>query len=298
MSAGRGVWYEWFPPHGGTPVVFGAGLQMRIVKMTGLSQSRASVATARAPGQYGETMTDVTIAGRVIGFTAVVECRGLAAALVVRDTLVRAFSVIPRGPVAPQAEGTLRVHREDYGLPTLDIVGIPRDSPQIEQEGPNYLSVDVDIECPYPYFMATSDTELTLESAGGFVFPIEFPFDIPTYNITQEIVNPGNVPAPVVMRLYGAATNPRLKNVTTGETMQVNGDIPAGQYVEIDTRFGRKDAALVNSLGVRQPAIAMLSLPNLDFWWLRPGVNVITFEADSNTSGRATLAYRARYSGL
>ena len=50
--------------------------------------------------------------------------------------------------------------------------------------------------------------------------------------------------------------------------------------------------------GARVPAMDRINLAKPDFWSLRPGLNLVTFEADVNVSGRAELYWRQRQSGF
>ena len=67
----------------------------------------------------------------------------------------------------------------------------------------------------------------------------------------------------------------------------------------MSTAFGDKRVELVViATGARAPVMDRINLAKPDFWSLRPGLNVVTFEADVNVSGRAELYWRQRQSGF
>jgi hypothetical protein len=55
---------------------------------------------------------------------------------------------------------------------------------------------------------------------------------------------------------------------------------------------------VVIATGARTAVMDRINLAKPDFWALRPGLNVVTFEADVNVSGRAELYWRQRQSGF
>ena len=64
-------------------------------------------------------------------------------------------------------------------------------------------------------------------------------------NVVVEVANLGDVDAPVTARLYGDVTTARIRNLTTGEALEITGNIAATEYVEVSTAFGDKRVELV-----------------------------------------------------
>jgi hypothetical protein len=158
---------------------------------------------------------------------------------------------------------------------------------------------DIEWLAPEPYWRAVADIQVLFTGAGGFGFAVTFPLEMTSNNVQVEIANDGDVDAPVTARLYGDATTTRIRNLTTGEELEITGHIAAGEYVEVSTAFGDKRVELVViGTGVRTPAMDRINLAKPDFWSLRPGLNLVTFEADVNVSGRAELYWRQRQSGF
>jgi hypothetical protein len=289
--------FLWYPPSGEAPMEWGPEYPWRLHDFEGLENTLSDLATIKSPSQLGETAVDITVPPRVIS----VALRDIAESMEDyyehRRSLIRALTQrIPRGNSLPVL-GVLRVLRED--LPPLDIDASPRSSPQLSPMSTGFPGAlaDVELLCPYPYLRDVADSAITLEQDGGLEFPLEFPFESLSNNVEQTIVNEGDVDAPMLVRLYGDVTTVTMTNVTTGEAFRITGQIEADQFIEVDTAFGQKRVEL-NDTGVVTNAMHRLDLAMAELWSLQPGANLVRFEADINTSGRATVSWRQRYSGI
>ena len=85
-----------------------------------------------------------------------------------------------------------------------------------------------------------ADTQVLFTGTGGFGFAVEFPLEMTSNNVEVEIANLGDVDAPITARLYGDVTTARIRNLTTGEVLEITGNIAATEYVEVSTAFGDK----------------------------------------------------------
>lgn len=127
-------------------------------------------------------------------------------------------------------------------------------------------------------------------SGGGLTFPAAAPFVFGTVvaggNVT--LTNAGTFDSSPVVRIDGPVTNPSLQNVTTGKTLTLTLDVPAGQYVDLD--FDRR-TVLLNGTASRYSALVSTST-----WWdLIPGANEVQFRAVSFGAGTATFTYRSAW---
>lgn len=107
------------------------------------------------------------------------------------------------------------------------------------------------------------------------------------------VTNAGNVTAPLVMRLYGPVTNPRIGNETTGEVLEFDDlTIPEGEYVEIDTAAS---TILLNG----DPALSRFDRVNWavsTLWQLPPGTSVVRYYPETFTvPAQAELRYHDAY---
>lgn len=291
---------EWYPPSGEPPTVFTTGdaAKLRLLQLTGVSENLAEPLGIKSPGQAGQTVVDAVVGSRFPGLRALAQTRSRDELWALRRQLARAFVRPPARLGGAIAHGRLRVVRGG-DQPALELEAIPQNSPQVEPiRGKGLALVDATWLCPYPYWMQVADSFRALESAGGFTWPLTFPLAMETNNIEVEIDNAGDVDAPILARLYGDVTTARIRNITTGEALEITGQILAGEHVEIQTAFGQKKAELVAANGTRTSVMSRVNLALADFWQLRPGVNLVRFEADINVSGRATVHWRERFAGL
>jgi hypothetical protein len=104
-------------------------------------------------------------------------------------------------------------------------------------------------------------------------------------------INNGQVEAPVIIKIVGACTNPRIDNLTTGEYIKFNNlTMTAGQVLEIDTTFGEKKVTLdgVNIFNKLDYAST--------FFNLKLGSNEIEFTDDTgSTTAAIHFIYKEMY---
>lgn len=119
-----------------------------------------------------------------------------------------------------------------------------------------YVPVSVDFKCAdgfvYDDVMKSVTVQLgqaledeNVDDGGGFVFPVTFPTVTlpPTRQQTQVNIG-GDAPAYPIIRFDGPVVNPGF--ITNGWALTLDYTIPAGQFVEIDTRPWRMTALLNN----------------------------------------------------
>jgi len=288
---------EWYPADGSAKVTFTRSWPFKLRDIQGIDATLAQVLSRKNPSQTGATAVDVEVGVRVVPIQLQVAAETEEGLWALRRQLVRALVASPARPGESVALGTLRLLRGD--LPAIELRAVPRNSPQgSKSKGIPLYEADLEFEAPYPYWRDTVDQSVNFaQTDGGFEFELEFPLEMVGNNVEQEVDNMGDVDAPIRVQLHGDCTVARFINVTTGETLEVSGQIEAGDYIEVTTGYGEKDVVLVESDGTRSSAMARLNLDLADFWSLRPGLNTIRFEADTNVSGTARLFWRQRYAG-
>lgn len=296
-----------YPSDSGSPVVFATGRDaaVRLLTLDGIEAVRATPQAIRSPGQAGETAVDVLVGPRVVVAQALVQASDHDALWTLRAAINQAMRKQPVRLGQELALGRLRLELDDRDPLELDV--IPQSVAFLRPPGAvSVIPADFEFYAPNPYWREVEDARLIFETdAGGFEFEVEFPLEMTSNNVEQEVLNEGDVDAPVLIRIYGECDTPRMINVTTGETIQVNGVVPAmgsgdaqAPYLEIDTAFGRKRITYYDGDGEATSAMDDLELSDASFWSLRPGTNVVKFEADSNVSGHAEILWRQRYSGV
>lgn len=102
--------------------------------------------------------------------------------------------------------------------------------------------------------------------------------------------NDGTVLTWPVIKLTGPVTNPRITNVTTDETLELELVVASGDYVLLDT-----DArtVLLNGTASRYSSLAQDST----WWGLQPGDNEVRYEASTTTASTITVTWRSAWLG-
>lgn len=121
--------------------------------------------------------------------------------------------------------------------------------------------------------------------------------DIAVNGAAVNVTNGGDAPTWPKLRIYGAVTNPVLKNNTTGKRVEFdyNGGlvVPDGTYLEIDTRMSQ---AVLASTGASQ--IGALDPLVSEFWQLAVGVNAVELDGSSpGVNAKAVVIWRDGYWG-
>jgi hypothetical protein len=291
---------EWFPADGSDPVRFTTcpTAPLRLLRLEGTEPVAVEPVTIKSPNQPGATAVDVVVPPRVVTLGGLLQSATPAAAWDLRAGLLRSLAQQPTRLGEAYGLGRLRVTLD--GRQPLELRALPRSSSVERPTGTKAIApFDIEWLAPDPYWRATADTQVLFTGAGGFGFAVEFPLEMTSNNVEVEIANLGDVDAPITARLYGDVTTARIRNLTTGEELELSGQINAGEYVEVSTAFGDKRVEqVVIATGARTAVMDRINLAKPDFWALRPGLNVVTFEADVNVSGRAELYWRQRQSGF
>lgn len=289
------VSFKWYPPNGDSPITFGQDDPWKLIRAD-LGSNEGEPQTHKGPGQIGATLRDHLVDPRVIEMQIALIATSDENRWVRRRELYKAMSVRPARHGEDPEKGLLQILRP--GQDTLEVEALPRHSPQFTYRGPLLELVDLEFVAAPMVWKTISDSFTELQQEGGFEWPLEFPLEMVALHVQTEITNAGDMDAPVLLRLYGEITTGRMLNITTDEVIEITGAVAAGDFIEIDTAFGKKSVILETAAGVRSSVMDRLNLAKADFWQLRPGVNTVRFEADSNVSGKATIYYRPRYSGV
>ncbi|MGE0344171.1 MAG: hypothetical protein AB7O86_14025 [Porticoccaceae bacterium] len=157
----------------------------------------------------------------------------------------------------------------------------------------DFATCSVELFAPDPVLYSDTAYEqtTTLPSAGGGLeFDVEFDavFGAVSTGGTIFADNQGTWPADVVIRIDGPAVNPRVENLTTGQTIALSYNLGSGEYLLIDTQ---QRTVLLNGTASRYSALTDAST-----WWrLAPGVNDVTFRATTSTAATMTLSWRSAW---
>lgn len=150
-----------------------------------------------------------------------------------------------------------------------------------------------ELTCPDPRRYGTAKT-LTIElpsTSGGVRFPIRFPLRF-TGTMTSgdaAATNDGNESAPAVVTFTGPLTSPRLTNLLTGQWVQYNDTLAAGEFVVLYLR--NPLVALLQGTALRTGKV---STGGGGTWGIKPGANPLAFRAGGGT-GTAQIDFNDCY---
>lgn len=142
--------------------------------------------------------------------------------------------------------------------------------------------------CPFPLFSQIDDYVKSLEpSTKLFTFPTDFGRLSPVvFGITGQLYNtvinnPGGFSTGVTITINftGNVTNPRIKNLVTGQFVGVNYQFSEGDLLTICTVIGKKSITLEKPSG---ETTNLIKYRNVEMSWLQllPGDNIWAIECE------------------
>ncbi len=152
--------------------------------------------------------------------------------------------------------------------------------------------------CTDPYWLDEEDTLADIKSVrGGFKFPLRLPTTFANVSFYKNVVNKGDVEAPVEIEYIGPATNPRITNETTGEFIQVNMEISEREKLVINTAEGQETVNLITPNGIKD-VYNNIDL-NSTFFKLILGENLIKYSSDvEGAKDRVSIIFSNKYVGV
>lgn len=272
-------------------IVLGYYTNYLINSVDGLGEVDAEVDTVQAPYVDGASYIDTMLSMRSISIEGTFRQLNSPELYTNRRNLQHVFN--PKLGL-----GTLKY--EDEGLVRV-IDAVADGSPAFADRGEEkFQKFQINLLCPDPYWRDPNQVSRALTAYKGyFTLPFKLPFKLGKQGDRTTLINDGDVPAPVSIDLQGPATNPQIRNATTGEFIKINTSIAADEILHIDTtprhkriEIYRGDIAL-NGFGYFDYA------GGATFWQLEPGENDVEYYADSgNRDGVVAVAWSNRYVGI
>jgi len=158
---------------------------------------------------------------------------------------------------------------------------------------PHRLSQKIGVisKAPDPMFYDPIAKSITFQLGGGggsWEFPMSVPWTVGGSSINQSISEnyAGTAPAfPHLIRIVGPITKPVITNTTTGEKLEfVDGvDVNAGDYVDIDLRYGYK--TVIGSNGVYRGS-DLTDDSDLATWHLEPPDGDAEYRSEERRVGK------------
>ncbi|MFE4205357.1 phage tail domain-containing protein [Streptomyces goshikiensis] len=132
-------------------------------------------------------------------------------------------------------------------------------------------------------------------SEPGLSWPMGWPlnFGTPGSSGALVVVNAGDAESHPVVEFRGPVTTPALTNISTGDVLEYDIPLAAGDVLSVDTRAG---TVLLNRGASRLYSATKRSVPEQTFT-LAPGVTNFAFRAgpDSEPTATATVRHRPAY---
>jgi len=264
----------------------------------GFATNPATPELRQAPGQPGETPRSVTVRARVVTFSVAADCGSVAERVARSRELGTAFASTETPVGGVPTLGSLRLDRHDDS-PVLELLALPLRLSDLRDDSQVGLPVwDVELVAPFPYWQEVNHRLVRFDgsASAGLELPADLPWDLSSATTEHVVYNPGDVPAPFVVAVYGEGTSVVLANVTTGEEIAVAGAVDPAARLEISTVFGDKRVELVDVVtGQRTTALDRYDRATSVFWRLPRGESLVRLSAAANTSIGADLVWRPRY---
>ena len=260
-----------------------------LTKIEGTGAVNIDMQSQKSPYQDGESYLGNTLDPRPLSIELMILANTIEEMMMNRRKLLSAFN--PK-----LGEGRL----------IYEIGGIKREIKAISELAPVFPDAEdfkdtmqqglIQLYCPNPFWLDEFETsEEIITWIGGMKFPLKLPtqFSMAGPKIIN-VINKGDVEAPIKLEIYGPATNPKITLRETGEFIKINKTLTADDVVTITTEFGNKRVELNG-----ENAFNILDLPSSKFFSLEVGDNVIELTTeDVNNNANVKISYRNRYIGV
>jgi hypothetical protein len=245
----------------------------------------------KAPYQDGETYIDTVVNTRVptIEFT------------ILGDDQQEVFNrrrIVARHFNPKLGPGTLKWSQDDGSEYWLDCVPDSPIFPSGDGRGRTFQAAILQFHAFNPFWYDPSEVQRTMvRFEGGWSFPLSFPISFGQIGTQVTVENEGDVDSPALIYLYGEVVNPVIKNLTTGEEIEIVGTVEDGEILIINTAFGEK-GALILSDGEYVNVFQYVD-PESKFWQLEPGENTLSYTVTSEgENAKCIVMFYHRYSGV
>lgn len=260
-------------------------------KPEGFGSPQARLITSKGVGQDGENYHETLMEGRDIRIEVAILANSNIELFELRRSLNRIFN--PK-----LKEGTL-VYENDYGKWDIKAASV-----QAPVEGEKFSSSQkmmIHLRASNPFWREIyAKSEEIAVWMGGLRFPLRLPTRFAVKSEPRmNIINKGDIKAPVEIEIVGPATNPKISNRHTEEFIKVNKTLDVTDRLYITTYFGEKRAFIKDNEGVETNVLNWIDLASTMDFGLEVGDNVIEFSSDDELlKARIFIKYRNLYIGV
>jgi len=257
--------------------------------IAGLDTPTLRVVERIRPGEHGAFMSNLLYGPRHITLEGIIH----ASTISQFETRRRAL------------EAVLSVNKDTRGVPVAKTLKLETVGGLQLQVGVHVMNFKLNIEYLaharffielYAEYFALESQNLkapaiSIPSGGGVIYPVIYPVIYGASSGGMEIVNnAGTVEAFPIVEFQGPLTNPFIKNVDLGRTIELNINIANGETIVVNMRektILKGSQSFFNNL-----------VSGSQFWWLNPGESTILFGTGSGSdTGQAVVKFRDSYLG-
>ena len=262
--------------------------------VNGIADIRNTLYTSSSMGQHGETFISQKINSRDIDIAGVINRKDKDNMLTLRRAMQKILN--------PELNATLTYIYGDF----VKVIDVKVDNAPVFKRGAVLEQFTVQLSCPSPFWRDQQETKKDIASwIGSFYFPLEIPIDEGIQfgyrepSVIVDVYNEGDVDTGmrVAFKAIGTVVNPLLLNINTGEFIQVNQTLAAGDVVTVNTEYGSKGATLERG-GVKSDYFRYIDVDST-FMQLRIGDNVFRYNAASGLDQlEVSIYYSPKYLGV
>lgn len=254
----------------------------------GLTGSDVEPITYKGYGQNGYTMSGLTLGQRNITLSFYITASDAKELYKRRAAICALFN--------PLAGDAVLTYHNNYVARSITV----RPTSALTHESMGLLEkCSIELTAYNPFLYDVAETGMALAGfEGGLTFPFKFDSTIQFAHkgnrAAIDIV--GDVASPIRAVFYDNAVKPKLTLQNTGEFIEIDTTIQAGEKMIITTAYGQKNVIITHADGTSESAYHLINLDST-FFSLPVGRNYISFSAASGEP-LVELFYRNYYVGV
>ncbi len=279
-----------------TTLEFGNNAPLFFLSQKGMDSTEIETLAVKSPMQLGKTLTEITANERLVTIKACLVTDSLADEEALRKKIISCLNPLHTAELTIQGESFRRKFSDIHVIqgPVFD------DKDYNTPDGILYF--DFTLCAPSVFLEDAEAYSFSLyEVIPGFSFELVFDGDICFGDIsgsTERLNNKGDIDAPLIIQIPGPVQTPMLTNLTTGEFIKIYSPIYANEKMTINTAFGNKSVIITDDRGFSRNAFNYIDLKST-FFMLRPGENVLQFQAEvGNSNAAVDISFKTLFLGI
>lgn len=261
---------------------------------TGISDISNTLYTSNSMGQHGDTFISQRIEPRDIQIVGYINSRDKDITLQLRRKMQKILN--------PELNATLMYVYKDF----VRVIDCKIDNAPVFTRSKIFQKYVIQLVCPSPFWREEVEQK---EDIASWIAALEFELEIPEDegiefgyrepSVIVNVYNEGDVKAGmrIEFRATNTLNNPVLLNVDTGEYIQVNVTMQAGDTITITTDYGNKGATLTRD-GKTEDYFRYIDADST-FMQLDIGDNVFRYDAATGSDAlEVTIYHNNNYLGV